>query len=66
MVEQADAVAGPRAVMVHLHDAPAAKAAVMRSRRLHFVALLAVFEAIERVDIHGEDVGQILVLVLLD
>ena len=38
LVADADAVVDPRTVVVHLDDAPLAKAAVMRTRRLEGVA----------------------------
>lgn len=57
VVKQANAVACPGTVMVHLHHTFSAQAAMMSARRLHHLALLAILKAIETCDVHDvEDV----------
>ena len=46
MIVQPDAVTDPRAMMVHSEHALPADVAVMSSRGLHLVALLAILEAV--------------------
>ena len=42
MVANSDAVADPRAVMVHPHDAAVANGAVVRPGRLNVIAAVAI------------------------
>ena len=46
MVQQADTVANPRAVVIHAENALTTYVAVVGARRLNLVALLAILEAV--------------------
>ena len=58
MVEQANAVSGPGAVMIHFHYTLAAEAAVMSARWLNLWAFVTVFETIEGLNVQS-NVSQI-------
>ena len=55
MIEQANASAYPRAMVVHSHDTAATDSAVMGARRFHFLTLIAELVAVHIIDRENVD-----------